>query len=63
MTTIIVSVLFHQKVTQPPLLHVVRSLYEEHVCVSPIEAIEIEALLHQERTLRITASIMKQQKA
>ena len=53
---------------EPPLLHVVRNLYEEHVCVSPTEAVAIEALTrnqsrsdiwHQERKLRISASIMK----
>ena len=52
----------------PPPLHLVRSLYEEHVCISPSEAIEIEActrsqtlsdLWHNERKLRICASIMK----
>ena len=47
---------------------IVRNFYEEHVCISPTEAIEIEAmthkqsfsdLWHQERTFRISASIMK----
>ncbi|XP_065892315.1 uncharacterized protein [Dysidea avara] len=59
----------HHKVeNKPPPLHVVRNFYEEHVCISPTEAIEIEAmtrkqsfsdLWHQERTFRISASIMK----
>ena len=52
----------------PPQLHLVRRLYEEHVCISPSEAIEIKActrsqtlsdLWHSEQKLRTSASIMK----
>ena len=62
-----ISAAHHKVETKPPPLHVVRSLYEEHICVSPSKANEIEALTrkqsgsdlwHQERTFRITASIM-----
>ena len=54
--------------SQPPQQHVIRNLYEEHVCVSPSEAANIEFmtknqsqsdLWHDERKLRITASILK----
>ena len=56
----------HLKASPSPYL--VRSLYEEHICISPSRAIEIEActrnqslsnLWHNERKLRISASIMK----
>ena len=45
----------------PPSPDVVRNLYEEHICIGPSEAIYIEAstLWHDERKLRISASIMK----
>jgi len=48
--------------------YLVRALYEEHVCVGPTEAAELEMTTrnqsqsnrwHEERKLRITASIMK----
>ena len=48
--------------------HLVRNLYEEHVCISPTEATDLEiktrtqaqsSLWHEERKFRITASIMK----
>ena len=50
----------------PP--HLVRQLYEEHICIGPSEAAELEMatrqqsksdLWHEERKLRITSSIMK----
>ena len=72
MTTAIVPVLLQQRTMKlenvPLLLHLVRSLYEEHVCINPSEAIEIEActrnqtlsdLWHNERKLRISVSVMK----
>ena len=45
----------------PPSPDIVRNLYEEHICIGPSEAIYIEAstLWHDERKLRISASIMK----
>ena len=52
----------------PAPQHMVRSLYEEHVCISPREATELEmktreqsdsSLWHEQRKCRITASIMK----
>ena len=52
----------------PAPQYLIRNLYEEHVCVSPSRAIEIEActrnqslsnLWHEERKLRISASILK----
>ena len=55
-------------VSQPPAQHLIRSLYEEHVCVSPSEAADVELmtrgqsqckLWHNERKLRITSSILK----
>lgn len=58
---------FHVESVPAPQ-HLVRSLYEEHVCISPSRAIEIEActrnqslsnLWHEERKLRISASILK----
>ena len=48
--------------------HLVRQLYEEHICIGPSEAAELEMttrhqsksdLWHEERKLRITSSIMK----
>lgn len=53
----------------PPPKHLIRSLYEEHVCISPSEAANVEFmtrnqsqcnLWHNERKLRITSSILKQ---
>ena len=54
--------------SSPPPQHLVRNLYEEHICIGPSEAVELEIkirdqslsnLWHVERKLRITASIMK----
>ena len=51
-----------------PPKHLIRSLYEEHVCISPSEAANVEFmtrnqsqcdLWHNERKLRITSSILK----
>ena len=48
--------------------HLVRNLYEQHVCIDPSRALEIEGctrnqslshVWHEERKLRITASILK----
>ena len=48
--------------------HLVRALYEEHICIGPTEAAELEMTTrnqsqsnrwHEERKVRITASIMK----
>ena len=55
-------------VSQPLAQHLVRSLYEEHVCVSPSEAAGVELMTrdqskctfwHDERKLHITSSILK----
>ena len=52
----------------PATQHMIRNLYEEHVCISPREATELEiktrdqsecSLWHEERKCRITASVMK----
>ena len=54
--------------TVPPPQHLVRNLYEQHVCIGQSEAAELEIktrnqslsnLWHEERKLQITASIMK----
>ena len=63
-----ISAVHHEVENEPPQLHVVRNLHEEHICISPSKAIEIEALTrkqscsdiwHQEKKFRISASIMK----
>ncbi|XP_065893458.1 uncharacterized protein [Dysidea avara] len=52
----------------PPPSYLVRNLYEDHICIGPSRAIDIEAstrnqsisnVWHDERMLRISASIMK----
>ena len=52
----------------PPPSYLVRNLYEDHICIGPSRAIDIEASTrnqsisngwHDERMLRISASIMK----
>lgn len=52
---------------EPPPQHLVRALYEEHICIGRTEAAELELttrnqsqsdLWHEERKLRITSSIM-----
>ena len=63
-----ISASHHKVENKPPSLNVVRNLYEEHICISPSKAVEIETLTrkqscsdlwHQERAFRISASIMK----
>jgi len=53
---------------EPPPLHLLRALYEEHICIDPTEAAELELTTrnqsqsdcwHEQRKLRITASIIK----
>ena len=59
----------HQVKSEPAPDHLIRNLYEEHICISPTDAIELEIttwnqslsnLWHNERKFRITASIMKE---
>jgi len=58
----------HEIVSIPPPQHLIRSLYEEHVCIGPSEAANVEFksrnqsqsnIWHIERKLRITSSILK----
>ena len=53
---------------EPAPQHLVRTLYEEHICIGPTEAAGLELttrnqsqsdLWHEDRKLRITSSIMK----
>ena len=53
---------------EPASQHLIRTLYEKHICIGPTEAAELELTTrnqsqsdhwHEERKLRITASIMK----
>ena len=55
--------------SEPAPDHLVRNLYEEHICISPTDAQELEIatrnqslsnLWHTERKFRITASIIKE---
>ena len=59
-----ITAAYYEVENVPPPLHLVRSLYEEHVCISASEAINIEActrsqtssdLWHNKRKLRISA--------
>ena len=63
-----ITATYYEVENVPPPLHLVRSLYEEHVCISPSEAVKIEActrsqtlldLWRNERKLKISALIMK----
>ena len=58
----------HEVKDKPAPPHLIRHLYEEHICIGPSEATELEMtthhqsqsnLWHEERKLRITSSIMK----
>ncbi|XP_065901931.1 uncharacterized protein [Dysidea avara] len=53
---------------KPAPQHLLRTLYEEHICIGPTEAVQLELttrdqsksdLWHKERKLRITSSVMK----
>lgn len=67
-STCSISTAQYEVENESPPPHLIRNLYEEHVCVSPSKAAEIENLTrkqslsdiwHQERAFRISASIMK----
>jgi len=63
-----VPVTHNKNDSAPAPQHLLRNLYEKHVCIGPNETVELEIetrtqnlsnAWHEERKLRITASIMK----